>query len=342
MKILITGGCGFVGSNLAIYLKKKLKKAKISTLDNLSRKGSEINRVRLKSYKIENLKIDISDFKKIKKLPKYNLVIDCCAEAAIEASKLDPDRVISTNLIGTYNILKKCVKDKSKIIFLSSSRVYSIRALRKLIGKINLKSKIKKKYKINEKFNIFGPKSLYGLSKLSSEELIREFNYENNINYIINRLGVISGPWQFGKQDQGFVSLWIGRHINKKKLRYIGFGGYGNQLRDVIHIDDVCEIISIQIKNFIKIKNNTFNVGGGIKNAISLKDLTLKCQLITNNKVKIGKNKKTSNYDIPYYVTDNKKISKFYNWLPKKNIDQIIQDVYFWIISERNVLRFFK
>ena len=61
-----------------------------------------------------------------------------------------------------------------------------------------------------------------------------------------------------------------------------------------------------------------------------------------NNKVKIGKNKKTSNYDIPYYVTDNKKISKFYNWLPKKNIDQIIQDVYFWIISERNVLRFFK
>jgi Nucleoside-diphosphate-sugar epimerases len=206
MKILITGGCGFVGSNLAIYLKKKLKKAKISTLDNLSRKGSKINRVRLKSYKIENLKIDISDFKKIKKLPKYNLVIDCCAEAAIEASKLDPDRVISTNLIGTYNILKKCVKDKSKIIFLSSSRVYSIRALRKLIGKINLKSKIKKKYKINEKFNIFGPKSLYGLSKLSSEELIREFNYANNINYIINRLGVISGPWQFGKQDQGFVS----------------------------------------------------------------------------------------------------------------------------------------
>ena len=187
------------------------------------------------------------------------------------------------------NILKKCVKDKSKIIFLSSSRVYSIRALRKLIGKINLKSKIKKKYKINEKFNIFGPKSLYGLSKLSSEELIREFNYANNINYIINRLGVISGPWQFGKQDQGFVSLWIGRHINKKKLKYIGFGGYGNQLRDVIHIDDVCEIISIQIKNFIKIKNNTFNVGGGIKNAISLKDLTLKCQLITNNKVKIIK-----------------------------------------------------
>ncbi len=273
MKILITGGCGFVGSNLAVYLKEKLKKAKITTLDNLCRKGSKLNRARLKFYNIKNLKIDISDNEKIKKLPKYNLVIDCCAEAAIEASKLNPDRVIYTNLIGTYNILKKCIKDKSKIIFLSSSRVYSIESIRKLIGKINLKSKIKKRYQINEKFNTFGAKSLYGLSKLSSEELIKEFNYANNIDYIINRLGVISGPWQFGKQDQGFVSLWIGKHINKKKLKYIGFGGHGNQLRDIIHIEDVCEIIFIQIKNFFKIKNSTFNIGGGIKNTISLKIL---------------------------------------------------------------------
>ncbi len=342
MKILITGGCGFVGSNLAIYLKKKLKKAKISSLDNLSRKGSEINKERLKFHKIKNLKIDITNNKKIKKLPKYNLIIDCCAEPAIEISKIDPDRVIFTNLIGTYNIVKKCTNDNSKIIFLSSSRVYSIEAIRKLVGKVNLKKKLKIKNKINEKFDTSGIKSLYGLSKLSSEELIKEFNYANNLDYIINRLGVISGPWQFGKQDQGFVSLWVGKHINKKKLKYIGFGGHGNQLRDVIHIDDVCEIVFKQIKNFIKIKNNTFNVGGGIKNTISLNELTYKCQLMTGNKIKITKIKGTSNYDIPYYVTDNKKISSFYNWLPERNIDQIIQDIYFWIISNKNILRLFK
>ncbi len=342
MKILITGGCGFVGSNLAIYLKKRLKKAKISSLDNLSRKGSKINKERLKFHNIKNLKVDIANNKKIKKLPKYNLIIDCCAEPAIEISKIDPDRVIFTNLIGTYNIVKKCAKDNSKIIFLSSSRVYSIEAMRKLVGKINLKKKPKIKNKINEKFDTSGIKSLYGLSKLSSEELIKEFNYANNLDYIINRLGVISGPWQFGKQDQGFVSLWIGKHINKKKLKYIGFGGHGNQLRDIIHIDDVCEIVFKQIKNFTKIKNNTFNIGGGIKNTISLKELTYKCQLMTGNKIKITKNKSTSNYDIPYYVTDNKKISHLYNWLPNRNVDQIIQDIYFWIISNKNILRFFK
>ena len=319
MRILITGGCGFVGSNLAIYLKEKLKKSKISTLDNLCRKGSEINRERLKFHNINNLKIDISNNKKISKLPKYDLIIDCCAEASVEVSKLNPDKVIFTNLIGTYNIVKKCVKDKSKIIFLSSSRVYSIDAIKKIIGKINLRNEIKKKFLVNENFNTSGVKSLYGLSELSSEEIIKEYNYTNNLNYIINRFGVISGPWQFGKQDQGFVSLWVGKHMAKKKLSYIGFGGHGNQIRDIV-----------------------FNIGGGIKNKLSLRDLTHKCQVITGNKVKITKKSKTSNYDIPYYVSDNKKIFKFYHWLPKKNIDQIIHDIYFWIITNQNIQRFFK
>ncbi len=135
MRILITGGCGFIGSNLAIYLKKKLNNSKIFSLDNLFRNGSQINKHRLDTFKIKNYQINIEDYKKISELPKFDLVIDCCAEPSIEASNKDPDRVINTNLIGTFNILKKCKKDKSKIIFLSTSRVYSIDSLRKLIKK---------------------------------------------------------------------------------------------------------------------------------------------------------------------------------------------------------------
>ena len=218
MKILITGGCGFVGSNLAIYLKKKLNKSKIFSLDNLFRKGSIVNEGRLKSHQIKNYRFDIKNYKKISKLQKFDLIIDCCAEPAIEISTKEPDRIINTNLIGTFNILKKCKKDRANIIFLSTSRVYSIDSLRNLIKKNNIKTKINCKFQINESFQTSQPKSLYGSSKLCSEDLIKEYSYSDNIKYIINRFGVISGPWQFGKQDQGFFSLWVSRYIKKKKF----------------------------------------------------------------------------------------------------------------------------
>ena len=126
MKILITGGCGFVGANLSIYLKKK--KFKVSSLDNIVRLGSQYNLKLLKKNKIKNYKIDISNYKKIEKIPKFDLIIDCCAEAAVEVSKKNIDEVINTNLLGTINILKKCKNDNSKIIFISSSRVYPIKS----------------------------------------------------------------------------------------------------------------------------------------------------------------------------------------------------------------------
>ena len=104
------------------------------------------------------------------------------------------------------------------------------------------------KKSIDENFDTSGIKSIYGLTKLSSEDLIKEINYSHKIKYIINRFGVIAGPWQFGKQDQGFVTLWVAKHMLKKKLSYIGFKGTGLQARDIIHIQDVCEIIFKQIK----------------------------------------------------------------------------------------------
>ena len=340
MKVLITGGCGFVGTNLALFL--KTKNFNVNCLDNLSRKGSRYNLNLLRNKKIRNYKFDIHNFKRIQKLPKYDLIIDCCAEAAVEVSKKDIDSVINTNFLGTLNILKKAKKDKSKIIFLSTSRVYPIKNMNKIIKKKIISSKIKIKKTFGENDNLQGPKTIYGLTKLSSEMLIEEFAYAFNLKFLINRCGVISGPLQFGKQDQGFVSLWIWGHLKKKKMKYIGYGGLGYQVREVLHIDDLCEIILKQIKNFNKIKNITFNIGGGKKNSISLKNLTLKCRKITGNEIKINRVSKTSQFDIPYYVTDNKKVEKYYSWRPKKNVDQIVKDIYQWLVKNKKVKKYFK
>ena len=337
MKILITGGCGFIGSNLSIYLKNK--KFNIFSLDNLFRKGSKLNEQRLKKYKIKNFKIDISNKNQVNNLPKFDLIIDCCAEASVNASVNELDRVINTNLIGTLNILRKCAIDKTKIIFLSSSRVYSINELNKIVSRKILSKPIKTKKEIDMSFSTFGEKSIYGFSKFASEELIREFSYIYNLEYIINRFGVVAGPWQFGKVDQGFFSLWMWRHINKKKLNYIGFGGYGNQIRDVLHVEDLCKLIFLQIKNIKKNKNKSYSVGGGSLNAVSLKKLTKICQSITGNKIEIKRIKPTSVYDIPYFVSSNKSVSKAYKWKPKKNLITIAKDINRWQIKNFKILK---
>ena len=321
MKILITGGCGFIGSNLAIFLKEKIKNVKITSVDNLSRKGSRLNHKRLSQKKIKNFKSDIGKSNKLTRFPKFDLIIHCAAEPAIEASRKKVDEVFNSNLIGTFNVLKKCAKDKSNIIYLSSSRVYAMKNLFKL----------KKNSSVREDFNVENSKSIYGFTKLSSELLIKEYSYLHNIKYIINRVALVSGPWQFGKQDQGFVSLWVWRHLNRLKLSYIGFGGTGRQVRDVLHIQDLCELILLQIQKFKKINNKLMNVGGGKRNSLTLLQLTGLSNHVTKNKIKISSVKKTSPYDVPYFVTNTDYVTKLYKWKPKRNLKKIVADLYFWM-----------
>ena len=329
MKVLITGGCGFIGSNLAIFLKNKFKKIDIKSIDNLSRRGSKLNIRRLSKNKIKNFKRDISENKSFMGLPKFDLIIHCAAEPAIEISRKKTDEVFNCNLVGTLNVLNKCVKDKSNIIYLSSSRVYSINNLFKL----------KKKGSVSENFNTNNPKSIYGFTKLSSELLIKEYSYIHNIKYIINRVALVSGAWQFGKEEQGFVSLWIWRHLNKLKINYIGFEGQGRQIRDVLHIDDLCELVLLQTKKFKKINNKLFNVGGGINNSLNLIQLTNLSRKITGNKFRIGSIKKTSPYDIPYFISNLDLVKKTYKWKPKRSLRKILDDIYLWMKPNISILK---
>ena len=346
---LITGGCGFVGSNLAILFKLKYPSASIIALDNLKRQGSELNIKRLKEHEIQFIHGDIRNKEDFDYLPKIDILIECAAEPSV-LSGIDttPDYVLNTNLVGTINCLNFAKKNKAKFIFLSTSRVYPIKTLNQIKYKIeetrfsienNQSLKGVSKNGINESFGIDGARSFYGTSKLSSEMIIQEYNEFYNLNTIINRCGVLTGPWQMGKIDQGVVVLWIAKHFWKKELNYIGFGGEGKQVRDILHINDLFKLLDIQTNNFTKYNGKTFNVGGGNDISVSLSELTEICENVTGNKIQINKIQNNRSADIPIYISDNSKVQELSSWKPKHTPNQIVFDIFKWLKSNQSILK---
>jgi len=341
--ILITGGCGFVGSNLAIKLKTNFPSIKIIAFDNLKRRGSELNIPRLKELGIEFVHGDIRNKEDFNEIGDISCLIEAAAEPSV-LSGIDstPDYVLNTNLVGTINCLNFATKNNAKFIFLSTSRIYPIATLNKIkytegqtrleISENQTLSGVTPKG-INEDFSLSGARSFYGTSKLSSELLIQEYIEYYNLKAVINRCGVLTGPWQMGKIDQGVVVLWLAKHFWKKELSYIGFGGEGKQLRDILHINDLYNLVVLQIQDISTFNNQIFNVGGGNDVSISLNELTNYCQEITGNTIKINKILENRTADIPIYISDNSKIEEISGWKPLVYPKEIVTDIFEWLKS---------
>lgn len=348
--ILITGGCGFVGANLAINFKLENPTVKIICLDNLKRRGSELNIPRLKQYNIEFIHGDIRNKEDLDALPHLDIIIDAAAEPSV-LSGIDstPDYLINTNLIGTINCLNLAVKHKSVFVLLSTSRVYPIKTLNEIpLSESTTRFEIDQEKNnitgvstigINEDFSLTGARSFYGTSKLSAELLVEEYATFYGLKTIINRCGVLTGPWQMGKIDQGVVVLWLAMHFWKKELGYFGYGGEGKQVRDMLHVNDLYNLLAIQIQNVDKYTGISWNVGGGKDVSVSLCELTTLCQQITGNQISIKKVTENRIADIPWYITDNTKISKISGWKPIVSKEKILSETFDWMKSNENILK---
>ncbi len=347
--ILITGGAGFVGSWLALGLREAMSGVRIVVLDNLHRRGSELSLPRLREAGIEFVHGDVRNPEDLEEAGKTDLILECSAEPSVLAGYAgSPMYVLNTNLAGAVNCFEHARRHDAAVIFLSTSRVYPHSTINALAYREEATRFVLEEGQavpgasargLSEMFPLEGPRSMYGATKLCAELLLHEYRDMYGVRGIVNRCGVLTGPWQMGKVDQGVVVLWVARHIYGGPLAYIGFGGQGKQVRDMLHIDDLKDLILDQIQHIDDLNGSTFNVGGGLDVSASLLELTTLCAEVTNRAIDIGHSAEDRPADIRFYVTDHTRVTQATGWRPRRNVRAILEDISSWIYDNYEPLK---
>ena len=348
MEILVTGGAGFVGSSLALRFKEDLEGARVRVLDNLKRRGSELSLPRLRQGGVEFVHGDVRNPEDLAGLGPLDLLLDCSAEPSVHAGAAgDALYCVETNLGGTVHLLELARRTGAAVIFLSTSRVYPIAPLRALplerrSSRLELPAGSSgpgwSEAGIAEDFPLAGVRSLYGATKLSSEHLVEEYAALFDLGAVVNRCGVLAGPWQMGKVDQGFFALWAARHLYRGSLGYRGFGGEGLQVRDVLHVADLYDLLRRQMADLESHRGRVYNVGGGAANSVSLAELTELCVERGAERLELGSRPETDAADIPYYVSDNAAVREATGWSPQRSLPETLDEVMAWLRRHRDIL----
>jgi CDP-paratose 2-epimerase len=325
-------------------MKERFPGARVLAADNLRRRGSEANLPRLRDQQIEFVHCDIRNPEDLR-LDRFqiDLLLECSADPSVLAGFGDaPDYVINTNLVGTINCLELARRTHADVIFLSSSRVYPIEALNALrTQEADTRFVLTpdqpvpgaSERGIAEEFPLGGARSLYGATKLCSELLIQEYGAMYSLRAIINRCGVIAGPWQMGKTDQGVFALWMAMHYFHRELSYIGWGGEGKQVRDLLHVDDLARLIFAELEALPALAGSVFNAGGGTASSLSLAETTRLCAEITGNAIPVRTVRENRPADLKLYITDNTRVTEATGWKPKCTPRDTLVDIYEWIQS---------
>lgn len=319
MKILVTGACGFVGSEICKAFREQRPKWKLVGVDNFSRAGSERNRSLLMDIGVDVRHCDVRVRNDVQQLGGAGWIIDAAGLPAVTGGLTNPEAVVENNLLGTVNLLELCRVSGAGMVFLSTSRVYSV-------------ASIDKHYSLwpdgfSEVFPTDAPISIYGATKLASEILISEYANAFQFPYYINRCGVMAGAGQFGTGEQGIFSWWIRQWKAQKPLSYFGYEG--RQVRDCLHPVDLAALIIKQVegdKPEAIHRDGTYNVGGGIASARSLLQLSKWCteRIGPGNVFSVTERRP---YDVSWLVLDCAKARQTFGWTPTLTPEQIWEEI---------------
>ena len=337
MKVFISGGAGFIGSNTAEYHMDRGDEVYI--LDNLSRRGTAANLDWLKGKgNIVFYKEDICDYaglsKAIKSAGEIDLFYHFAAQVAVTTSVEDPRTDFNINALGAFNVLE-AIREANidpVIIYSSTNKVYGEMLDIKIIEKEGKYSYQDLPNGISEdrQLDFHSP---YGCSKGSADQYFIDYSRIYGLRTICMRQSCIYGPRQFGVEDQGWVAWFtIAAQLDKSITIY----GDGKQVRDILHVKDLIALYMLAYSNIDKVKGKAFNVGGGSQNQMSLVELVSHLEEKKGKKLELGHSDWRPG-DQKIYVSDITRAKEVFDWEPIIDKKEGVELLWAWVKENKEL-----
>lgn len=337
--ILITGGAGFIGTNAALFFTRR--GWEVTILDDLSRRGAAQNLewVRNRSN-CAFVKADISCREAVEHCftehGPFTAILHLAAQVAVTTSVHDPRRDFEVNALGTLNLLEAARRMSGDAVFLfaSTNKVYGS------LGDLDVVLEGQRYRYATEEHGVSESRALdfhspYGCSKGAADQYVLDYARIYGLPAVSFRQSCIYGARQFGIEDQGWVA-WFA--IAAALGLPITIYGDGNQVRDVLHVDDLLNAYEAAFQSPEAVAGRAFNIGGGARNSLSLRELIILLEELTSRQIAV----RFADWrpgDQKIYVSDIRLANALLNWQPAVEPQAGVRSLYNWVSSNLELIR---
>jgi CDP-paratose 2-epimerase len=331
--VLITGGAGFIGSNLAERLLKD-RKTHVRIFDNFSRRGVERNVDWLRSMasanRLEIVRGDVRDARAVRQAASgVTEIYHFAAQVAVTSSLEDPITDFEVNAHGTLNVLEAARVNRKRpfMLFTSTNKVYgSLQSVALSVEGTHYCASARNFKGVREDTHL-DSHSPYGCSKGAADQYVRDYARIYDLPTVVFRMSCIAGPRQFGNEDQGWVAHFIYSMLSGRPITIYG-DGY--QVRDVLHVHDLIDAMGLARRNYLRTRGQVYNLGGGFDRSVSVIELLRQIELRTRRRLNLDYSAARPG-DQPWYVADTTKLETDTGWRARRSLEQILESIHgFW------------